>query len=287
MKTTKHFLTAILLLLVTFSYSQDYAYVNADSGLTVRERPDIGASKLGKLMYNEAVEVVERTDLKLVVVDDGKKVSGEWVKIKMNGYQDLKGYVFNGFLSETKMAKIVNIKLTEADVHIKNLAIYNDDELLDLTSKNELTIGIHVKNTPGKRIIEIKNNNYKSVKILQSFQNTMNIIGEDLRCDLTEWKQFNSQWKPIKKINNTKFQTLSYSKTDTQQFVPIKIEDLKAIVADKCGTEWEKSIEKITNINQFPISISTNQVFLKFILTDLDNNVTEKTIAFTVPKHEN
>ena len=140
MKTTKHFFTAIFLLLVTLSYGQDYAYVNADSGLTVRERPDIGASKLGKLMYNEAVEVVEKTDVKLVVVDDGNKVSGEWVKIKMNGYQDLKGYVFNGFLSETKIPKIVNIKLAEADIHIKNLAIYNDDELLDLTSKNDLTI---------------------------------------------------------------------------------------------------------------------------------------------------
>ena len=50
-------------------------------------------------MYNEAVEVIEKTDVKLVVIDQGNKVSGEWVKIKMNGYQDLKGYVFNGFLS--------------------------------------------------------------------------------------------------------------------------------------------------------------------------------------------
>ena len=107
MKTTKHFITAILLLLVAFSYGQDYAYVNADSGLTVREQPDIRASKLGKLMYNEAVEVVEKTDVKLVVVDEGNKVSGEWVKIKMNGYQDLKGYVFNGFLSENKMQKLL------------------------------------------------------------------------------------------------------------------------------------------------------------------------------------
>jgi len=286
MKTTKHFLTAIVLLLVTFSYSQDYAYVNADSGLTVRERPDIGASKLGKLMYNEAVEVVEKTDVKLVILDQGKKISGEWVKIKMNGYQDLKGYVFNGFLSETKMAKIVNIKLTEADIHIKNLAIYNDDEVLDLTTKNNLKIGIHSKNTPGKKTIEIKNNNYKSVKILQRYQNTINIIGEDLRCDLSEWKQFESEWKPIKKINNTKFETLTYSEADAKQFIPIVIEDLKTIVNEKCGKDWKKSIDTITNVNDLPISISTNQVFLKFILADFEDNITEKTVTFTVPKKQ-
>ena len=286
MKTTRHFLSAILLLLVTFSYAQDYAYVNADSGLTVRERPDIGASKLGKLMYNEAVEVIEKTDVKLVVVDQGTKVSGEWVKIKMNGFQDLKGYVFNGFLSENKLAKIVNIKLAEADIHIKNLSIYNDDELLDLTTKNNLNIGIHSKNTPGKKTIEIKNNNYKSVKILQRYQNTLNIIGEDLRCDLSEWKQYQSEWKPIKKINNTRFQTLTYTEADTKQFIPISIEDLKVIVTEKCGEDWSKRINKISNINQFPISVDTNQVFLKFILTDFEDNVTEKTITFTVPKHE-
>lgn len=286
MKTTKHFITAILLLFVAFSYSQDYAYVNADSGLTVRERPDIGASKLGKLMYNEAVEVIEKTDVKLVVIDQGNKVSGEWVKIKMNGYQDLKGYVFNGFLSENKLAKIVNIKLTEADIHIKNLSIYNDDELLDLTTKNSLNIGIHVKNTPGKKTIEVKNNNYKSVKILQRYQNTLNIIGEDLRCDLSEWKQYESEWKPIKKINNTRFQTLTYTEADAKQFVPISIENLKAIVTEKCGEDWSKRIDKISNINQFPISVDTNEVFLKFILTDFDDNVTEKTVTFTVPKHE-
>ena len=286
MKTTKHFITAILLLFVAFSYSQDYAYVNADSGLTVRERPDIGASKLGKLMYNEAVEVIEKTDVKLVVIDQGNKVSGEWVKIKMNGYQDLKGYVFNGFLSENKLAKIVNIKLAEADIHIKNLSIYNDDELLDLTTKKTLNIGIHVKNTPGKKTIEVKNNNYKSVKILQRYQNTLNIIGEDLRCDLSEWKQYESEWKPIKKINNTRFQTLTYTEADAKQFVPISIEDLKAIVTEKCGEDWSKRIDKISNINQFPINVDTNQVFLKFILTDLDDNVTEKTVTFTVPKYE-
>ncbi|WP_055436136.1 SH3 domain-containing protein [Lacinutrix algicola] len=286
MKTTKHFITAILLLFVTFSYSQDYAYVTADSGLTIRELPDIGASKLGRLMYNEAVEVIERTDKKLVILDQGKKVEGEWVKIKMNGYQDLKGYVFNGFLSENKMAKIVNIKLTEADIHIKNLAIYNDDDLLDLTTKDNLNIGIHVKNTSGKKTIEIKNNNYKSVKILQRYQNTLNILDETSLCDLSEWKQYQSEWKPIKKINKTRFETLTYTDADAKQFVPFAIEDLKTIVAEKCGENWMESIKNISNTSQFPISVSTNQVFLKFILTDFEDNVTEKTVTFTVPKHE-
>ena len=52
MKTTKHFITAILFLLVAFCYGQDYAYVTANSGLTIREQPDVNALKIGKLQYN-------------------------------------------------------------------------------------------------------------------------------------------------------------------------------------------------------------------------------------------
>ena len=67
----------------------------------------------------------------------------------------------------------------------------------------------------------------------------------------------------------------------------MRYEDLKTIVAEKCGENWMKNIENISNTNQFPINVSTNKVFLKFVLTDFEDNVSEKTITFTVPKHEN
>lgn len=283
MKTTKHFLTAIVLFLVAFSYGQDYAYVNADSGLTVRERPDIGASKLGKLMYNEAVEVIEKTDVKLVVVDEGKKVSGEWVKIKMNGYQDLKGYVFNGFLSENKMPKIINVKFPEANVHIKNLSIVDDDALQHLDEENNLVIGVNLGDSPEKKTIIIKDNKYKSVKVLQRYKNSIIISNQGPHCDLIDWEHYYSDWKPIKKINKYKFETLSYSKAYNKKFASVNIEALKQAVAKKCGENWAKYIEKVTAINQYPTEVTTTSIFLKFILTDFKGNVTEKTIEFVIP----
>lgn len=283
MKTTKHFLTAIVLLFVTLSYSQDYAYVNADSGLTVRERPDIGASKLGKLMYNEAVEVVEKTDVKLVVLDEGKKVSGVWVKIKMNGYQDLKGYVFNGFLSESKMAKIINVKFMEANAHIRNLTIVDDDALQHLDYENNLVIGVGLGQSPENKTIIIKDNKYKSVKILQRYENSITIMNEGPHCDLINWKHYNSDWKPVKKINKNKFETLSYSEIDNKQFMPVSIDDLKLAVSEQCGADWAKYIEKVKNVNQYPVGVTTSKIFLKFILTDFEDSVIEKTIEFVIP----
>ncbi|WP_052158315.1 SH3 domain-containing protein [Lacinutrix jangbogonensis] len=283
MKTTKHFLTAILLLLVAFSYGQDYAYVNADSGLTVRERPDIGASKLGKLMYNEAVEVVEKTKVKLVVVDQGNKISGEWVKIKMNGYQDLKGYVFNGFLSETKIPKIINVKFSEANVHIKNLSIVDDDAVRHLDYEDNLVIDVKLGHSPENKTIVIKDSNYKSVKVLQRYENSITIMNEGPHCDLIDWKHYNSDWKPVKKINEFKFETLSYSEADYKKFLPVTIDDLKLAVSQQCGEDWAKYIEKVTAINQYPAGVTTSRIFIKFILTDFENIVTEKTIEFVIP----
>lgn len=283
MKTTKHFLTAILLVFVTLSYSQDYAYVNADSGLTVRERPDIGASKLGKLMFNEAVEIVEKTDVKLVILDQGNTVSGEWVKIKMNGYQDLKGYVFNGFLSENKMPKIINVKFSGANVHIKNLSIVDDDALRHLDYEERLVIDVKLGHSPEKKTIEIKDSNYKSIKILQRYENSITIMNEGPHCDLIDWKHYDSDWKPVKQLSKFKFETLAYSDADYTKFMPVSIADLKLAVSEQCGEDWAKYIDKVKDVNQYPAGVTTSRIFLKFILVDFENNKTEKTIEFVIP----
>ncbi|WP_299891511.1 SH3 domain-containing protein [uncultured Lacinutrix sp.] len=283
MKTTKHFITAILLLLVAFSYGQDYAYVTADSGLTIREQPDVNASKIGKLLYNEGVEVLENTNIKLVVIDEGKKVSGEWTKVKLNEYNNNIGYVFNGYLSSKKEAKIINIKFPEVDILIKNLAIYDDDNLLSFVEKDTLALGVHKEYTPGVKRITLKNNKYKSVKILQRFENSVSIIDEHKRCDLTEWQHYYSDWKPIKKINSSRFETLRYTEDEWQQFIPVAIEELKTAALEHCNKDLATTINGIKDINEHPAKVVTSRVFLKFILTDFEDNSTEKTMVFTIP----
>lgn len=281
MKTTKHFLITILVLSVTFSYGQNYMYVNADSGLTIREKPEIGASKLGKLLYNEAVEIIEKTGVKLVVLDDGNKVSGEWVK--MNSSKGIKGYIFNGFLSEIKMAKDINIKLPKANIYIKNLSIYGDDDTLHFDNKGNMVIEVDLGDLPENKTLFLKNNTYRSVKILQCYKNSVTIMNEGSHCDLTDWKHYYSDWKPVKEINKFKYEMLSYTEIDWEQFIPVEIDDLKKAVLEQCGEDWVKHIENVKNVNEYPAGVSTGSVLLKFILTDKENNITEKTIEFIIP----
>jgi hypothetical protein len=67
-------------------------------------------------------------------------------------------------------------------------------------------------------------------------------------------------------------------------FIEMATRDLKEDVIDKCGEDWLTYVKTIDNIKDFPVSVTTNRVFIKFILTDFEDNVTEKIIVFDIPK---
>ena len=97
--------------------SQETYFVTATSGLIIREQPNTSANRIGKLPYGSIVEVIEETNVKLQILDQGKVINGEWVKVKFENYPYLisennyhnkeEGYVFNGYLEKLNKAKII------------------------------------------------------------------------------------------------------------------------------------------------------------------------------------
>ena len=86
MNILKQILAIGLLLNVAILSAQQEAYVSAESGLSLRDQPDVSGKMLSKLAYGEAIGVLEKTDHKLVILDGGKKVSGEWVKVETRNH---------------------------------------------------------------------------------------------------------------------------------------------------------------------------------------------------------
>lgn len=92
----------IYILICFFSlsiYGQNKTYVKAKSGLIVRDKPSLEANKIHTLPDGSLIKISEKTGVKLTVIDDGKKIIGEWVQI--TNYDDIKteGYVFSGYLT--------------------------------------------------------------------------------------------------------------------------------------------------------------------------------------------
>lgn len=261
--------------------AQQSAYVSAESGLSLRDQPDVSGKMLTKLAYGEAIGVLEKTNKQLVVLDAGEKVSGEWVKVETRNHI---GYVFDGYLSSEKIAKTIRLKLKDLNVEIKNLATSDYKRSHDLNNSETATINVDTDATPEGKNIVLVDSDYKHVSLFQRYENSFSFMSADSKCNTNEWTQFDTEWKPLKQLNSNTYETLTYTEKDWITFIETATKDLKDDVVDKCGEDWLNYIKTIDNVKDFPVSVSTNRVFIKMILTDFEDNVTEKIIEFEMPK---
>ena len=261
--------------------AQQRAEVSADSGLSLRDQPDVSGKMLTKLAYGEAIGVLEKTNKQLVVLDAGEKVSGEWVKVETRNHI---GYVFDGYLSSEKIAKTIRLKLKDLNVEIKNLATSDYKRSHDLNNSETATINVDADTTPEGKNIVLVDSDYKHVSLFQRYENSFSFMSADSKCNTNEWTQFDTEWKPLKQLNSNTYETLTYTEKDWITFIETATKDLKDDVVDKCGEDWLNYVKTINNVKDFPVSVSTNRVFIKMILTDFEDNVTEKIIEFEMPK---
>ncbi|MBU2928164.1 SH3 domain-containing protein [Winogradskyella psychrotolerans] len=281
MNNLKQILAIVMLLSVTAVTAQQTAYVAAESGLSLRDQPDVNGKMLSKLAYGQAIGVLEKTNNKLVVLDGGKKVSGEWVKVKTRNHI---GYVFNGYLSSTKIAKTIRLDLDKLNIEIKKLATSDYKRTHNLKQQDSTTINVDIGASPERKQIVLVDNDYKHVSIFQRYENSISFMSADAQCDAQDWKHFDLEWKPLKQITANTFETLAYTENDWKHFIDTSIEDLKAEVIDQCGEDWLNYFKTIKKVKNHPVSVATNRVFLKVILTDFEDNITEKIIEFKIPK---
>ncbi len=260
---------------------QEEAYVAAESGLSLRDQPDVSGKMLTKLAYGEAIGVLEETDKNLVVLDGGEKISGKWVKVETRNHI---GYVFNGYLSPNKIARTIRLNLDNVKVEIKNLATSDYKRTHDLKHEDVTTINVDASDSPEGKHIILVDNDYKQVSLFQRYENSFSFMSTDSKCNSNEWKQFDTEWKPLKQLKSNTFETLTYTEKDWKHFVETATDNLKEDVVDKCGEDWLAYVKTIENIKDYPVSVSTNRVFIKFILTDSEDNISEKIIEFEIPK---
>ncbi|MUU79449.1 SH3 domain-containing protein [Winogradskyella endarachnes] len=280
MKNLKQILAIVMLMSVAFVSAQQTVYVAAESGLSLRDQPDISGKMLSKLAYGEAIGVIENTNKNLVILDAGKKVSGNWVKVETRNHI---GYVFNGYLSPTKISKTIRLHLDKVDVEIKNLATSDFKRTHHLKQQDSTTVNVDTNASPeGKQIVLVEND-YKHVSIFQLYENSISFMSENAQCESKDWKHFDSEWKPLKQITSNTFETLTYSENDWKSFIKTSINELNSEVTDQCGEDWVNYFKQIKNLKDYPVGISTKRIFLKIILTDYEDNITEKVIEFKMP----
>ena len=283
-------LIIIILVIVAFGYSeaQDIQYVNAENGLIVREKPGQGAIKVGMLDYGTAIEITEHTNLKLDVVDGGKKLTGEWVKVRgIDAYEFFEeGYVFNGYLTEEKLNKRFKTTYDEFTVTIEGITekeSRKDD--INPGFNGVLFYKLNNDETLEGKTVRVKHHQeFRNIEVFQKHENSIAITDEKSHCDIINWQHYYSSWKPLKTVSgNKKFEALPISAKEASRFIDVNIDELKTVVTDSCGETWGDAIKDVATLNDFPTKIVVSKMYLRILMTDIDGYKTEKIIIFEVP----
>jgi hypothetical protein len=282
-------LVSIILVFVAFGYAtaQDIQYVNAENGLSIREKPNRGAMRLALLDYGTVLEIVEHTNLKLDVMNNDEKLTGEWVKVRsLDAYDTFEGYVFNGFLTQEKLEKRFKTKYNEFTVTIDGLS---EKETVKDEANPEFNDVLIYKLKDGESLegktVKVKHHQeFRSIEVFQKHENSIAISDDNSHCDMINWQHYYSSWKPLKKVtNNHRFKVIPVTKKEANRFIEIDIEELKTVVNDECGESWSASIENIESLNDYPVSVKVSKQYLRVLMTDIDGFKTEKIIIFEVP----
>ena len=222
MNNLKMILAIALVFNVVIATAQEELYVAAESGLSLRDQPDVGAKMLTKLAYGEVIGVLEETDKNLVVLDGGKKVSGKWIKVETANHI---GYVFNGYLSEDKIARTIRVRLENLNVEIKNLVTSDYKRSHRLKEDESITINVDKSDSPESKEIVLIDNDYKQVSMFQRYENSFSFMSSDTKCNSNEWTQFDTEWKPLKQLKSNVFETLIFTEKDWINFIETATKD--------------------------------------------------------------
>lgn len=126
-----------------FLFSQEIKFVTATNGLIVRKKPNKKSQRIGKLSYCSGVNVINKTNIKLSIKDDGELINGKWVEVaEINGNQ--RGFVFDGFLNsntpnkgnETDGYYITKIDSITQKKYWKDLSIDRKPDSLFISLRN-------------------------------------------------------------------------------------------------------------------------------------------------------
>lgn len=280
------FSPTLILLVFSLSFSQEIKYVAAENGLVIREKPDRGSDRLGLLEYGTVLEVSEHTGLGLDIIDNGQKLSGEWLKVRsVDAYEFFDvGYVFSEFLTDKVLKKPFKSQYDDFTVMM--------DGITRKTAKNEL------KNFDNIMFYDIDDNesfenvkirikhhkDFSSIEVYQKHENSIVIKDDESHCDKINWQHFYSSWKPLKMLSkNHRFAVLPISEKEAKRFIDVNVEELKDIVNETCGESWRNSIAEIRTIYDNPSKVVVSKMFFRIIMTGIDGVKTEKIIIFDIP----
>ncbi|MBW2963110.1 hypothetical protein [Mesonia aestuariivivens] len=177
----------------------------------------------------------------------------------------------------------LKIRFEEFIVEIDSIEVWDEEGKLTEQQKDTARIYLELGETIEGQKLKVQKIKKGDIRIYQRFENSVTIMNEGPHCDLTEWKHYDSDWKPLK-IENEQFLTDSYSEADWEKFIKVDMTELREAVRNQCGDGWAEHIKDVKSPNEYPCGVSTSRIFLKIEFIDQDSKeLKERIISFEIP----
>ncbi|MBE9584684.1 hypothetical protein IM792_09525 [Mucilaginibacter sp. JRF] len=157
----------------------------------------------------------------------------------------------------------VTIKFPEISLNINRLVLFEDTITTKDAKADTMYLIAGLGETIEGQLISVNSDNLLNLKLEQRYETSVTIQDEGPHCDLTEWKHYDSEWKPLPKNKNGQFTCLSYTEDEWQKFPDVSIAELKKAVEKHCGERWSNHIKNVKSPTDYPSAVSVSRYFLR------------------------
>jgi hypothetical protein len=167
MKTIR--LLFLVLLTAQLAQGQEldvHHYTVAKSGLNVRVMPNLGAPKVFAVPYLTEVKILAESGVTLSIVDDGKTLSGQWIKIQFKDQNKglLTGFVFDQFVKPISVITKDHFELLAQYLSLETLLQYDEYQRL-IRQEDQDAIELYSKARNLKKEIDEEFNRYSRLNV--------------------------------------------------------------------------------------------------------------------------
>ncbi len=157
----------------------------------------------------------------------------------------------------------VTINFPELSLNINRFVLFEDSISNKYVDSDTAYLTADLGEILEGQIISVHSDNLIDLKLEERYETSVTIQNEGPHCDLTEWKHYDSEWKPLPKNKNGQFTCLSYTEDERQKFLNVSIEELKQAVAKHCGVAWSNRIENVNSPTDYPSAVGVSHYFLR------------------------
>ena len=175
---------------------------------------------------------------------------------------------------EEEVDTTTTIKFNEFSISINRLIIYDEDKKIDQIQKDTVEVYAELGETIEGQLISISSNQLTDLTVEQRYETSVTIMNEGPHCDLTDWKHFYSNWKPLQTNPKGQFICDKYSEKEYEKFPKVSIDNLKQKVKEQCGEEWFKLVKKVKTPTEYPSGVGVSRYYLKVTGQRKDNGQT-------------